>query len=183
MGRPKGFSREEVMEKAMPLFWKRGFSDTGLQDLERATGVNRSGLYAEFKNKEDLFLETLKHYAATRKGRTLLNAEPLGWHNLEAFLKHKAEGGDGYRGCYAVNSMRDLNLLPPRAQTLMAESRGRLKKEFLKNIAAEKTHAPAEAITEIFATFFSGLCIEANLKAEKPPIQKVEDFMRFLKML
>ena len=45
MGRPKSFSREEVLEKAMPVFWKHGFADTSLQELERATGVNKSGLY------------------------------------------------------------------------------------------------------------------------------------------
>ena len=42
MGRPKSFSREEVLEKAMPVFWKHGFADTSLQELERATGVNKS---------------------------------------------------------------------------------------------------------------------------------------------
>jgi hypothetical protein len=31
MGRPKSFSREEVVEKAMPVFWKRGFADTTLE--------------------------------------------------------------------------------------------------------------------------------------------------------
>jgi hypothetical protein len=41
MGRPKNFSREEVLEKAMPVFWKHGFADTSLQDLEQATGVNQ----------------------------------------------------------------------------------------------------------------------------------------------
>jgi Bacterial regulatory proteins, tetR family len=55
MGRPKNFSREEVLEKAVPVSWKHGFSDTSLQDLERATGVNKSGLYTEFRDKEDLF--------------------------------------------------------------------------------------------------------------------------------
>ena len=45
MGSSKNFSREEVLEKAMPLFWKHGFADTSLQELERATGVNKSGLY------------------------------------------------------------------------------------------------------------------------------------------
>jgi TetR/AcrR family transcriptional regulator, copper-responsive repressor len=39
MRRPKKFSREEVLKKAMPVFWTRGFSDTSLQDLERVTGV------------------------------------------------------------------------------------------------------------------------------------------------
>ena len=35
MGRPKNFSREEVLEKAIPVFWKKGFADTSLQDLEK----------------------------------------------------------------------------------------------------------------------------------------------------
>jgi hypothetical protein len=32
-----------LLEKAMPVFWTYGFSNTSLQDLERATGVNKSG--------------------------------------------------------------------------------------------------------------------------------------------
>src|SRR5580658_1287599 len=72
MGRPKNFSRDEVLEKAMPVFWKHGFADTSLQDLERATGVNKSGLYAEFRDKEDLFVECLRHYLrARRRGDSL----------------------------------------------------------------------------------------------------------------
>jgi AcrR family transcriptional regulator len=51
MGRPKNFSREGVLEKALPVFWKHGFADTSLQDLEKATGVNKSGLYVEFADK------------------------------------------------------------------------------------------------------------------------------------
>ena len=54
MGRPKSFNREEVLEKAMPIFWKHGFADTSLEELERATGVNRSGLDTGFRNKESL---------------------------------------------------------------------------------------------------------------------------------
>jgi hypothetical protein len=47
MGRPKSFSREEVLEKAIAVFWKHGFANTSVQELERATSVNRSGLYAK----------------------------------------------------------------------------------------------------------------------------------------
>src|SRR5258708_31931699 len=88
MGRPRNFSREEVLEKAMPVFWKHGFSDTSLQDLERATGVNKSGLYAEFRDKKDLFVECLRYYLATQEKRGLLTKEPLGWKNVETFLKN-----------------------------------------------------------------------------------------------
>ena len=186
MGRPKNFDRAEVLEKAMPLFWKRGFADTGLQDLEKATGVNKSGLYSEFRNKDDLFLESLRHYDETRKGPLLLSREPLGWHNIEAFLKRLITK-EGPKGCFAVNTMREMELLPPEAQKLLVQRRVRLKALFLKNIAAEKPGANPEVLTEILSTFFSGLCIEQNLTAGKAQSkkreEKVEDFLKVLRSL
>jgi AcrR family transcriptional regulator len=68
MGRPRKFSREGVLQKALPVFWKYGFARTTLPDLEQATGVNKSGLYAEFDSKEALFLACLRHYLETRSG-------------------------------------------------------------------------------------------------------------------
>ena len=59
MGRPKNFSRKGVLEEALPVFWRRGFADASLHELEVATGVNKSGLYSEFKDKEDLFTQSL----------------------------------------------------------------------------------------------------------------------------
>ena len=88
MGRSKNFSREDVLEKAIPVFWRRGFADTSLQDLERATGVNKSGLYAEFRDKEDIFVASLRHYLDSQEKRGLLTKEPLGWNNIENFLKN-----------------------------------------------------------------------------------------------
>jgi hypothetical protein len=35
MGRPKLFNREEVLKKAMPVFWAGGYADTAVQDLEK----------------------------------------------------------------------------------------------------------------------------------------------------
>jgi TetR/AcrR family transcriptional regulator, copper-responsive repressor len=78
MGRPKQFNREGVLDRAIPVFWKHGFANTTLQHLEEATGVNKSGLYSEFKDKEDLFLASLERYAQTR-GAQILTAQRLGW--------------------------------------------------------------------------------------------------------
>jgi AcrR family transcriptional regulator len=52
MARPRNFSHEGVLEKAIPVFWEHGFADTGLQELVAATGVNKSGLYSEFSGRE-----------------------------------------------------------------------------------------------------------------------------------
>ena len=48
MARPKKFSRAGVLEKALPVFWKHGFADASLQELEKATGVNKSGAEPDF---------------------------------------------------------------------------------------------------------------------------------------
>ena len=82
MGRPKNFSREQVLEKALPVFWKHGFADTKVEDLEKATGVNKSGLYSEFSSKEEIFIESLKHYLTERDG-SVKQKEPLRWAEKE----------------------------------------------------------------------------------------------------
>ena len=124
MGRLKKSDRDDVLMKAMPLFWRRGFSDTGLEDLEIETGLNRSELYSEFGGKEDLFVATLHHYYLNRGGTTLLFTEPLGWNNIEGFLMLVAEGFlGGLNGCFAVNTLRELELLPQEVSKIIAESR------------------------------------------------------------
>jgi TetR/AcrR family transcriptional regulator, copper-responsive repressor len=115
MGRPKSFSREEVLEKAMPVFWKHGFADTSLQELERATGVNKSGLYSEFRDKEDLFVACLRHYLESQEKRGFLTREPLGWKNVENFLKNGPLNKGEQQGCFSVNSMREFAILPDEA--------------------------------------------------------------------
>ena len=93
IGRPKHFSRAQVMERSIPVFWQHGFASTSLADLEAATGVNRSGLYTEFRDKEDLFLASLGHYIATSGLANILATEPLGWDNVEKYSRLYREQG------------------------------------------------------------------------------------------
>src|SRR5580692_2723851 len=139
MGRPKSFSREEVLEKAMPVFWKHGFADTSLQDLERATGVNRSGLYTEFRDKEDLFVACLRHYLESQDKRGLLTKEPLGWKNVETFLKSGPLNKREQRGCFAMMSMGEFAILPDEAYGAITGNRALLQHLLARNIEAEKT--------------------------------------------
>jgi TetR/AcrR family transcriptional regulator, copper-responsive repressor len=184
MGRPKSFSREEVLEKAMPVFWKHGFADTSLQELERATGVNKSGLYTEFRDKEDLFVACLRHYLQSQKKRGLLTREPLGWNNVENFLKNGPLNKGEQQGCFSVNSMREVAILPDEAYAVMTESRALLEHLLAINIEAEKPRMAPSAIAEMVMSFFSGLCIERNLTSGKTSSnRKIENFMTALRSL
>src|ERR1700719_750461 len=115
MARPKNFSRAGVLEKALPVFWKPRFADASLQEVEKATGVNKSGLYSEFSGREELFLESLRFYLDRMPQRELLMVEPLGWGNIEQFLKLGPRNTEGQKGCLSVSSIRELAILPPAA--------------------------------------------------------------------
>jgi AcrR family transcriptional regulator len=172
------------MEKAMPVFWKHGFSDTSLQDLERATGVNKSGLYTEFRDKEDLFVACLRHYLESQGKRGLLTKEPLGWKNIETFLKNGPLNKGEQQGCFSVNSMREFAILPVEAYAVVMENRALLQRLLIKNIEPEKPRMAPSAIAEMVLSFFSGLCIERNLKSVKPSsTRKIENFMTALRSL
>jgi TetR/AcrR family transcriptional regulator, copper-responsive repressor len=184
MGRPKNFSREEVLEKAMPVFWKHGFADTTLQQLERATGVNKSGLYTEFRDKEDLFVACLRHYLEDQGKRGLLTKEPLGWKNVEAFLKNGPLNKKEKQGCFSINSMRELAILPEEAYAVMTENRALLQRHLAMNIGVERPKMAPSAIAEMVLSFFSGLCIERNLKSNKASSTRtVENFMTAIRSL
>ena len=113
MGRRKLFTREDVLDKAIPIFWKHGFAETSVQDLEEATGVRKSGLYTEFKDKEDLFVESMRRYFDVLMARGHLTKLPLGWTNVESFLK-VCYGSWRQKGCFSVNSMREFADLPQK---------------------------------------------------------------------
>ena len=182
MGRPKHFTREEVLEKAIPVFWEHGFAGTGLQALEKATGVNKSGLYAEFKSKEELFLASLQHYLDKGSGKAVLCAEPLGWGNIEKLLRLAVVCADHQKGCFAISSMREFAILPSAAHKIVADRNAKLKRLLENNIRAENPKADPTSIAELISTFFCGLCVEQNLKTEKTCSErKIQNLMKMLR--
>jgi AcrR family transcriptional regulator len=62
MARKKEYNENEVVEKAMQLFWRNGYKATSMQMLEKEMGINKFSIYARFGNKHGLFIETLKCY-------------------------------------------------------------------------------------------------------------------------
>jgi AcrR family transcriptional regulator len=181
MGRSKQFTRDDVLRKALPVFWKDGFARASLPALEHATGVNKSGLYAEFESKEKLYLECLRYYLDGRDGADFLAAEPLGWHNIQKFLEEGPSRARGQRGCFAVSSMRELECMPREARNAIAAGRQKTKELLLRNVRAENPKMDAAAVCDLVSVFIS---IEANLDLD-PSVarEKVANFVRMLRGL
>ena len=62
VGRPRGFDVDEALDRALLVFWQKGFVATSMSDLTEAMGINRPSLYAAFGNKESLFRRALERY-------------------------------------------------------------------------------------------------------------------------
>jgi AcrR family transcriptional regulator len=62
LGRPRAFDADVALERAMHVFWAKGYEGAALSDLTRAMRINRPSLYAAFGNKEQLFRKVLDRY-------------------------------------------------------------------------------------------------------------------------
>lgn len=63
----KSFNEEEALEKAMDVFWQKGFKSASIADLIERTGINRGSLYNAFGGKQQLFVKALRKYDRDRQ--------------------------------------------------------------------------------------------------------------------
>jgi TetR/AcrR family transcriptional repressor of nem operon len=112
-GRPRTFDTEAAVERAMGVFWSRGYHATALPDLLRATKLSRGSLYAAFGDKHSLFLRALDRYVADALARIDVelapDREPIG--GLRAYLAgyiDRTSGARGRRGCLLVATAMEL---------------------------------------------------------------------------
>jgi TetR/AcrR family transcriptional regulator, copper-responsive repressor len=178
----KQFARDTVLLKAISVFWEKGFAESTWPELEKATGESRSRLHAEFKNKEQMYLQSLRYYLDTRGGYDILAAEPKGWSNIRTFLEIGQTCYSGRRGCFSVNSFREMLLLPPQAVEIVNNNNARLKKLLIENIKAELPAVTnAGLLADLVLTFLAGLCIEQNSSGLDAHLKtKVDRFLQFL---
>jgi AcrR family transcriptional regulator len=62
MGRARAFDTDEALDRAMTVFWSKGYEGASLADLTEAMEISRPSLYAAYGNKEELFRKALERY-------------------------------------------------------------------------------------------------------------------------
>lgn len=178
MGRPKCFNREEVLDKSIRLFWKKGFADTSLHELEKVTGVNKSGLYSEFKDKEDLFLSGLKQYIKKSGAVEVLQRQPLGQKNIEEFLFQKY-ACSGLKGCFLANTLREVSILPGAVTKEIANYSSAVRSALAKNIQALGKPEP-ELLADLILTYNSGLALRQNMGDMQDIEKQIQKFLKII---
>jgi AcrR family transcriptional regulator len=62
-GRPLSFDPDKALDRALDVFWRKGYEGASLSELTKAMRINRPSLYAVFGDKEKLFRKVLDRYA------------------------------------------------------------------------------------------------------------------------
>lgn len=122
----KKFEVEQVVETAISLFWKHGYSATSIQTIVNATGLKPGSIYHEFGSKEGLFRQALSGYARksmANADKTILNSESVlsGIRTLLQGLIESSVGKD-YCGCFLIKSQLELASQNDELYTYAVES-------------------------------------------------------------
>ncbi|MBV9957048.1 MAG: TetR/AcrR family transcriptional regulator [Acidobacteria bacterium] len=113
MARHKEFDRDEALQKAMEVFWERGYEAASIQDLVGHMGINRQSLYDTFGDKHALYLQALDRYREVEGGKMFELLERPGSVKkaLRQLFQSVIEGAlcEGQRrGCFIGNAMSEL---------------------------------------------------------------------------
>jgi AcrR family transcriptional regulator len=183
MGRARAFDTDEALDRAMTLFWSRGYEGTSLSDLTAAMGISRPSLYAAYGNKEELFRKALERYGEGPSSyeREAL-AQPTARGVAEGLLRGAADvqtDPDSPAGCLAVlgttycaeDSSRIGKLLI--ASRLAGHAAIRERFEQAKAEGDLPTHADPQTLTHYVGTVVCGMAVLAASGATREELERV----------
>lgn len=135
-GKPLSFNRDEVLQKAMELFWQKGFQNTGMSELLEHMGIQRQSFYNTFGSKEKIFLEALALYTRTITSELAAVLEqpgnPLGnVRQVLRMMQEMVEGADAC-GCLLGNSIAEFGITHPQIGALLKEKISRMEGAFIR---------------------------------------------------
>lgn len=113
MARKKEYLEEEVIEKAMSLFWRHGYEQTSMQMLEKEMGINKFSIYSSFGSKHGVFLATLKSYQSKLKDMFDRFANgSSGIEDIKQFFYDSVDLGNlenNEKGCLVTNTYNEFS--------------------------------------------------------------------------
>ncbi|HEY3327876.1 MAG TPA: helix-turn-helix domain-containing protein [Novimethylophilus sp.] len=176
MARIREFNPDEALDKAMRVFWQKGYANTSIEDLVSATGVNRYGLYDEFENKHGLFLAALDHYQNAVAGALFEIVERPGASLTDirtyfAKLVELSSSEMGKLGCLMANSASEVAPHDERAANMVEKFRTRCQHGFKNALSNAKvagelpTRCDVEAIADFLTGVMQGLSVMARSRA------------------
>ena len=178
MPRTKQFDQEEVLQKAMELFWKQGYSATSMQELVDYLGINRASLYDTFGGKQALFERALQRYRENNSAAILRflsshSSVKEGIFRLFADAVNESVEDMHTKGCFVVNTTTALLPGDEKTRGMLAENKAQFEAIFYNHlqrgveqgeIAADKD---LSALASFLFTLYNGIKVVAKVEPDQ----------------
>lgn len=192
MARTKEFDTNEVLDKAIGLFWDKGYNGCSMQDIVEGLGLSRSSIYETFGDKRQLFLEALKKYqhAGVEALEKMVHTAPDVRQALTEIFESVFPESQNRptqktdpmpKGCFMVNSAIELAAHDPEIAAIVKANQHQVEDILAKAIKKGQrsgqiaTRLDARSIARFFYTSFSGIRVMARSGADR---KTMEDFVK-----
>ena len=186
MARVREFDPDVALERAMHLFWRKGYAETSMRELVSYTGVAHAGLYSAFGSKRDLFRAALEHYMERVLGQLFKGLEQPTSGRAEVeqlfeMLLSQLEAGGWQEGCFMCNSAVEFGDEPGKIQSNINKNLARIVNAFQGALERAKLKGEVRAdldphaTADLLVTTFVG---SAVLIRAKSPFEGIERGVR-----
>jgi len=178
MARTKDFDEQEVLQKAVSLFWNKGYNGTSMQDLVLGLGISRSSLYDTYGDKYQLYLNALNSY----KNDYGIRLQHLGSESPSArtavvqilsLVINDLLNDEKRRGCFMVNAGIELASHDTNVNNLVCATAQQLEQAFFNVIVKGQTNGEisndkdALALARFFNNTVRGMQVSAKSGGER----------------
>lgn len=181
MARPRNFDEEDVLRKAMALFWSKGYESTSLAELLQTTGLSKSSLYETFGSKRELFLRAFQLYKKDRMdGLTEGLSQPDAYLALTNAFKTVLDGKGRQMGCMTANEAIELAPHDPKLQEMVESDFYNIEEVFRQTIERGKENGSLRAgldsrkIARFLTVSLQGINVMIRAQAKR---EVLEDFI------
>jgi TetR/AcrR family transcriptional repressor of nem operon len=184
MARTKEFDADEVLNKAIALFWDKGYNGCSMQDIVDGLGLSRSSIYETFQDKRQLFLEALKKYQ--REGmeelaKNLDSAADIRQALVNIFESSLPEDLNEplKKGCFMVNTATELTAHDSEIAAIVEANRVGVEDILCKAIKKGQRNGQisstldARAMARFFFATLSGIRVTASSGADRRTLKDI----------
>lgn len=182
-GRPRGFDADRALDRAVHVFWRKGYEGASLSDLTRAMGINRPSLYAAFGGKEALFRKALDRYAEGPAGYV---RDALAAPTARAVAERLLRGAVALQtdpktppGCLVVNGALACGAKADRIRRRLASHRDAVEHDLRRRLERARAEGdlPARArpadLARYVVTVMRGMAVQAAGGSTRAELDRV----------
>jgi TetR/AcrR family transcriptional repressor of nem operon len=169
MARPKEFNPATALDKAMELFWRKGYEATSIEDLLTSMDINRGSLYETFGDKQQLFLAAMDRYCngMIADRLKLLDQPGPAIETIKNFIRDMVRMALATRrkGCLIANTAMELASHEKEIGDRVASALGDLEEAFFKALQRAKKNGELRknqdprAIARYLTTMMQGVIV------------------------